>query len=66
MWFTYPLELGFQPNLGGDMCQQLIGWKIMRLKIIEIKIHLIIYILYNKSIIINIVNFKKNFSSFWV
>jgi hypothetical protein len=30
--------------------------RIMRLKIIEIKIHVIIYIIYNKSIIINIIN----------
>jgi len=33
--------------------------KIMRLKIIEIKIHLIIYIIYNKSIITNIISLKK-------
>ncbi len=35
-----------RPKLSGDTCQQLIGWEIMRLKIIEIKIHLIIYIKY--------------------
>ncbi len=40
------------PRLGGDKCQQLIKWKILRLKIIEIKIYLIIYIIYNKSTII--------------
>jgi len=30
----------------------------MRLKTIEIRIHLIIYIKYNKSIIINVINLK--------
>jgi len=34
------------PRLGGDTCLQLIRWKIMKLKIIEIKIYL--YLLYYK------------------
>ncbi len=40
----------------------MIQWKIMRLKIIEIKIYLIIYIKYNKYIIINVINLKNNVS----
>jgi hypothetical protein len=50
------------PKLSGDTCQQLIGWTIMKLEIIEIKIYHIIYIIYNKSIIINIINLKNNIS----
>jgi hypothetical protein len=34
----------------------------MKLEIIEIKIYHIIYIIYNKSIIINIINLKNNIS----
>jgi hypothetical protein len=34
----------------------------MKLKIIEIKIHLIIYMIDNKFIIINIIKFKNNVS----
>jgi hypothetical protein len=34
----------------------------MRLKIIEIRIHLTIYIKYNKSIILNVINLKNNVS----
>jgi hypothetical protein len=40
------------PRLSGDTCQQLIGWKIMRLKIIEIK-----YVL---LFILNIMDLKIN------
>ncbi len=67
LWSTlkYWLNISYLPKLlrlGGDMCQQLIGWKIMTLKIIAIKIHPNIYITYNKSIIINIINLKNNVS----
>jgi hypothetical protein len=55
-WLNIPYLFRL-PKLGGDTCQQLIGWKIMRLKIIEIKIHPII----NKYIIIN---FKIMFPKF--
>jgi hypothetical protein len=51
MWFASPFKLRFQPILGVDTCQQLIDWKKMKLKIIETKIYLIIYILYNKYIV---------------
>jgi hypothetical protein len=37
------------PMLSGDMCQQLIRWKIMKFKIIEIKIYYITYIIYNNK-----------------
>jgi hypothetical protein len=29
----YWLNISYLPRLGGDICQQLIGWKIMKLKI---------------------------------
>ncbi len=64
MWSTLEYWPNIQclPKLGGDKCQQLMGWKIMKLKIIEIKIHLIIYMIDNKFIIINIIKFKNNVS----
>ncbi len=40
------------PSLGGDVCQQLIGWKILKLKIMEIKIYLVVYIIIISIIII--------------
>jgi len=42
-WPNIPYLLKL-PMLGGDMCQQLIRWKIMRLKIIEKKSYYLYYI----------------------
>ncbi len=42
--------------MGGDTCQQLIGWKIMRFKIIEIK-YILLFILY-------MINLKNNVPQF--
>jgi len=54
------IEISFKPNLVGDTCQQLIGWKIMKLKIMEIKICLIIYIIIISIIIFFIL--KNNYT----
>jgi hypothetical protein len=60
-WLNIPYLLRL-PRLGGDTCQQLIWWKIMKLKIIQIKIHPIISYYIEISMIINIINFKNNVS----
>jgi hypothetical protein len=41
-------------QLGDDTCQQLIGWKIIKLK------KFIYYNIYIKYIVINIINLKNN------
>ncbi len=50
------------PSLSGDTCEQLIGWKIIWLKIIGIEI----YIIYNKFIIIDVINLKIMFPNYLV
>ncbi len=46
------IETSLKPNLGGDMCQQLTGWKIMEIKIFYYYLHYNIinyYISHNKK-----------------